>query len=206
MTPMLLLDTTGSALVVGLVDGGEVVAEATEEHRRAQAVLGLVDDVLGQAGLRPADLDRVAVGTGPGGFTGTRVGVATARGIASAARLPLAGISTLAAIAQPLAARTGEVVWARADARRGEEFLRPYRWTSGIAGFSMVAADDLHVVPAGGARQVTGDDEVVDGPPTAAGLAAVAQLASFGAAAEVLPVYGREPDAVPGAWAGASGR
>jgi tRNA threonylcarbamoyl adenosine modification protein YeaZ len=70
-----------------------------ERCSRAQTLLEDVDALLRQAGAHPSDLDRLAVGLGPGSFTGVRIGLAVARGLALSLDLPGAGVSTLAALA-----------------------------------------------------------------------------------------------------------
>src|SRR5205085_6436230 len=79
-----------------LVDEAEVLGERVS---RAQTLLEDIDALLRQAGAHPADIDRLAVGLGPGSFTGIRIGLAAARGIALSLNLPAAGVSTLAALA-----------------------------------------------------------------------------------------------------------
>lgn len=91
------------------------------EH--AARVLVLAADALAQAGLEWADLELIAVGTGPGGYTGLRIGIATARGLARAHGTALAGVGTLRALAQPL---RGACALALLDARRGELFAAAY--------------------------------------------------------------------------------
>jgi tRNA threonylcarbamoyl adenosine modification protein YeaZ len=70
-----------------------------ERCSRAQTLLEDVDALLRQAGAHPSDLDRLAVGLGPGSFTGVRIGLAAARGLALSLELPGSGVSTLAALA-----------------------------------------------------------------------------------------------------------
>lgn len=202
----LLIDTATDTLVVGLASSGELLAEALDEERRAQALLDVVHDVLVSAGVERSDLRDVAVGVGPGGFTGLRVGVATARGIAAALGIPLAPIPTLAAVAQPLASQhDGVAVWASVDAKRGERFMCRYRRVSGVAGFSMIAEGDVLTVRSEDVPALVGSDPVAAGAPTAAALCELAQLAPYGDPALVVPQYGRDPDAVPAAAAGTAG-
>lgn len=92
----LAFDTATGAAASALVDGGEVLGERVS---RAQTLLEDVDALLRQAGARPVDLDVLAVGVGPGSFTGLRIGLAVARGLALSLGLPGAGVSTLAALA-----------------------------------------------------------------------------------------------------------
>lgn len=92
----LAFDTATAVATSALVDGDEVLGERVS---RAQTLLEDVDALLRQAGARPADLDRLAVGLGPGSFTGVRIGLAVARGLALSLELPGSGVSTLAALA-----------------------------------------------------------------------------------------------------------
>lgn len=92
----LAFDTATGEATSALVDDGEVLGERVS---RAQTLLEDVDALLRQAGAHPRDLDRLAVGLGPGSFTGVRMGLAVARGLALSLELPGAGVSTLAALA-----------------------------------------------------------------------------------------------------------
>jgi tRNA threonylcarbamoyladenosine biosynthesis protein TsaB len=92
----LAFDTATAVATSALVDGDEVLGERVS---RAQTLLEDVDALLRQAGAHPSDLDRLAVGVGPGSFTGIRIGLAVARGLALSLELPGAGVSTLVALA-----------------------------------------------------------------------------------------------------------
>lgn len=92
----LAFDTATAVATSALVDGDEVLGERVS---RAQTLLEDVDALLRQAGSHPSELDRLAVGIGPGSFTGVRIGLAVARGLALSLDLPGSGISTLAALA-----------------------------------------------------------------------------------------------------------
>jgi tRNA threonylcarbamoyladenosine biosynthesis protein TsaB len=92
----LAFDTATSVATSALVDGEEVLGERVS---RAQTLLEDVDALLRQAGAHPSELDHLAVGIGPGSFTGVRIGLAVARGLALSLELPGAGVSTLAALA-----------------------------------------------------------------------------------------------------------
>src|SRR5947208_6860852 len=110
----LALDTATGVATSALVDDGGVLGERVS---RAQTLLEDVDALLRQGGAHPGDLDALAVGVGPGSFTGVRIGLATARGLALALDLVGAGVSTLDALAAG-APGAGPVV----DARRREIF------------------------------------------------------------------------------------
>lgn len=92
----LAFDTATQVATSALVDDGEVLGERVS---RAQLLLEDVDALLRQGGAHPRDLDAVVVGVGPGSFTGVRIGLAAARGLALSLDLPGAGVSTLAALA-----------------------------------------------------------------------------------------------------------
>jgi len=92
----LAFDTATAVATSALADGDEILGERVS---RAQTLLEDVDALLRQAGAHPSDLGRLAVGLGPGSFTGVRIGLAVARGLALSLDVPGAGVSTLAALA-----------------------------------------------------------------------------------------------------------
>ena len=92
----LAFDTATSAATTALVRDGEVLGEAVS---RAVRVLADADELLRASGVERSELTGIVVGTGPGSFTGMRLGLAAARGLALALDLPVAGVSTLDALA-----------------------------------------------------------------------------------------------------------
>jgi tRNA threonylcarbamoyladenosine biosynthesis protein TsaB len=120
---ILALDTAtaGTAVAVWAPDGPAVEKrdDPPPGGRPAHAgrLLILVEEALAAAGGTWDDIDRIAVGLGPGSFTGLRLGIATARGLAQARDLPLVGVSSLAALTAAANAALGVI-----DARRGEVF------------------------------------------------------------------------------------
>jgi tRNA threonylcarbamoyladenosine biosynthesis protein TsaB len=113
---ILAFDTATEVACSALVDDGEVLGERASVAGR---VLEDIDALLRQASSRPADVDAIAVGVGPGSFTSTRIGLAVARGLALALDVPVAGVSTLDALAA-----AADDLYPVVDARRGEVFVR----------------------------------------------------------------------------------
>lgn len=112
---ILAFDTATDVATSALVLDGEVLGERSSVPR---TLLEDVDALLRQAGARVGEVAALAVGTGPGSFTGTRIGLAVARGLALALDVPAAGVSTLDALA---AGAQGAVPVI--DAKRGEVFV-----------------------------------------------------------------------------------
>ena len=128
---VLAIDTALAACSAAVLDtehGGIVASESLPMARgHAEALMPLVKRVMERAGIAFSDIDRIAVTTGPGSFTGLRVGIAAARGIALAADKPAVGLSTLAAYAAPhMAADDSFPVVAVIDARHGHVYLQVF--------------------------------------------------------------------------------
>lgn len=111
-----------------VVDGGTVLAHQFELRTRghAEELMGMIAAVMEEAGLKPADLTALAVTIGPGTFTGLRVGLAAARGLALSRALPLVGITSLEAVAAPVSCKADETLAAAFDARRDEIYLQAF--------------------------------------------------------------------------------
>jgi tRNA threonylcarbamoyladenosine biosynthesis protein TsaB len=134
--PVLGLDTSTRAQSVALASAGRIVARVEREIdvTHSETILEAVDHVLREGGVRPAGLDAIAVAAGPGSFTGLRIGMATAKGIALAAGIPLAGFSTLALLAARLLERLpgpDGLVVALVDAGRGQLYRAVHRPAAG---------------------------------------------------------------------------
>jgi tRNA threonylcarbamoyladenosine biosynthesis protein TsaB len=124
------VDTATADAVVGVSDGGEVVGEVAVppgpdgRPRHAQVLLPEIERGVEEAGGWER-IDRIAVGIGPGSFTGLRIGISTARALAQGRGLPLAPVGTLAALARAIRSDPegqGHLAMPVIDARRGEAF------------------------------------------------------------------------------------
>jgi tRNA threonylcarbamoyladenosine biosynthesis protein TsaB len=125
---VLALDTSSRRGSVALLDSGRPLADAWHEELNAhgERVLGLIDEVFAKSGRVRSELSRVAVGRGPGAFTGLRVGLALAQGIAAGLAVPIVGTGSLEAMAAALPPQWVGNRWPVIDARRGEFFVACY--------------------------------------------------------------------------------
>jgi tRNA threonylcarbamoyladenosine biosynthesis protein TsaB len=125
---LLALDTSTSQVSVAIGAGGAVLGsvQLTGGRRHAEQLAPAIDYVRRECGVELVDLAAVAVGTGPGLFTGLRVGVTTAKVMAQALRLPVVGVRCLDLVAYPLR-HTERTVVAVLDARRHEVFAARYQ-------------------------------------------------------------------------------
>jgi tRNA threonylcarbamoyladenosine biosynthesis protein TsaB len=190
----LAFDTATHVATSALVDGAEVLGERVS---RAQTLLEDVDALLRQGGAHPRDLDALAVGIGPGSFTGVRIGLAAARGLALSLGLPGGGVSTLAALA---AGAPGAVPVI--DARRREVFTLLDGSPAVLAPSDLRVEDGLEYVGDGAVRyrsvlEERGGVVPPDGDerhlPRAQFHASL--LGELGPVDEIEPLYLRVPDA-----------
>lgn len=127
---LLALDTALGACSCAILDDARILAHRIEimERGHAERLAPMADEVIREAGIAFSDLQRLAVTTGPGTFTGQRVGLAFARGLRVALKIPLTGVTTLQAMATAAIAETG-VAYAAAlhDARRNEVYFEVLR-------------------------------------------------------------------------------
>ena len=126
---ILAIDTATEACSVALWNDGTTFAHfelCPREH--TQRILPLVRAALADAEVKLTDLDALAFGRGPGSFTGVRIGIGIAQGLALGAELPMIGVSTLATMAQGAWRKTGATrVLAAIDARMGEVYWAEYQ-------------------------------------------------------------------------------
>lgn len=187
---VLSFDTATDVATSALVDDGELLGERVSVPR---AVLQDVDALLGDARREPFDLDALVVGTGPGSFTSTRIGLALARGLALSLDVPVAGVSTLDALAAGAPGALPVI-----DARRHEIFVPGPQAVAPAA----LELDEGTVCVGSGAvryREALEDLGAVVPPdhderhlPRARFHVSLAR--DFGAVEAVLPIYVRVPD------------
>ncbi len=126
---MLAFDTATPVVTVALHDGTRVLSGETAAgaRRHGELLAAMIERVLAAGGVGRTDLEAIAVGTGPGPYTGLRAGVVTARVLASALRIPAVGVCTLDVMARAAArAAAGRAFIVAADARRKEVYWARY--------------------------------------------------------------------------------
>jgi len=212
--------STAASTAAVLRDDGQVIesvpppARLAERPAHAGELLPAINDVMERADLAFGDLDAIAVGVGPGTFTGLRIGVATARALAKANALPVRAVSSLAALADGIADSWRLPV---IDAKRGEVYAALFegdeeRWPPAVLGIDALV-ERLRDVPA--KPQAAGDgslrfrDELEAAGVAVAPAESPLHVVSAGnlcrravdapdvAPEQVVPNYLREPDAIP---------
>ena len=139
---LLAIETATEACSVALIHGDEVIARSEIAPRRhAELVLPMADALLAEAGLGRHALNAIAVGRGPGAFTGVRLGISLAQGMALALDVPVITVSSLAALALE-APEDDAAILAVIDARMGEIYAASYRRDDNGG---LVALDDERV-------------------------------------------------------------
>ncbi len=225
LAPVLLaIDTAGSRCSAAVARRDEVLAAEcmAMRHGHVEALLPMIERVMAAAGLRPAQLDAVAATVGPGGFTGIRVGLAAARGIALATGARLLGVTGFAAVAAGVAAcdsgtGTGAALLVALDSRRDDLYVQLFATdrATPLAAAAAVLPECLadHVARLAGDRPLllagdaveaaaaalgrrSGVSSYADSAPDARGVIAAArrQLSSDVPAGPARPFYLRPPD------------
>lgn len=216
-------DAVSAAAGVRDTSGAWRIAERFEAIGKghAEKLLPMVRDVMGEAGLEFAHLDKIAVTNGPGGFTGLRAGLAAARGLALASGKPLVAVGSLELLALSFAARRGAetaqhdeapLVIAM-DARKGEVFVQIFQSPRSVRALGAAELADVGrvaaMLPTGPVTIAgSGADAVAAAAGKRDGLRVVAPLAAhagdlvrvaahLGPTGPVTPIYIRPPDAKP---------
>jgi tRNA threonylcarbamoyladenosine biosynthesis protein TsaB len=206
---VLAVDTALDACSAALVEDGRALAMRTDPMQRGhqERLAPLVAEVLAEAGAEPASLDRIGVVTGPGSFTGLRVGLAFAKGLGLALARPVVGIGTLEALG---AGAKGRRVASVIDAKRGQVYLQAFCDNAPAMQAAILDIEDairvLIKLDPGGPDTLTGPDAslLAQAFPNAslyarqiADPALVARLAAARSPADAppQPLYLRAPDA-----------
>lgn len=221
---LLAIDTALEACSVAVVGDRRQPVTASEIVGRghAERLFGMIDRAMREAGTDFADLARIAVTVGPGSFTGLRVGIAAARGIALVVGCPVIGIGTLDIHAASARALAGDVpVVAVLDARRGEVYRQRFAAVGTALGAPAVGSPESAAaeIADGDVLAGAGADIVAAALPSghtvpivhrrsAPDVRLLAEMAAIAAAPAVAPrpLYLRPPDAKPQAKAGVARR
>lgn len=148
MTKVLALDTSSAVASVAVVDDEKILGEVTLNYKKQHStiLLPMIDRLLKSLDLKINDVDCIAATSGPGSFTGLRIGAATAKGLCHGAGKPLIGIPTLDALAFNMANAKG-IICPIIDALRGNVYTAIYRWENGslikIIDYMAVSLEDL---------------------------------------------------------------
>jgi tRNA threonylcarbamoyladenosine biosynthesis protein TsaB len=190
---LLAIDTAGSACSAALARGGSVVAAESRQmrHGHGEALLPMIDRVTAAAGLPPARLDAVAAATGPGGFTGIRVGLAAAHGIALATGARLIGIASFVAVASLMGEAGGGACLVALDSRREDLYVQLFARSDG-----QPLAEPAAVLPAALADYLLAAKLPPNTPLLIAGDAAAAAAAALEAWNGVTVAPDSAPDAL----------
>jgi tRNA threonylcarbamoyladenosine biosynthesis protein TsaB len=199
-------DTATPAVSVAVHDGDRVLAEASaaDGRRHGELLAPMIAQVLSDAGASRADLTAVAVGVGPGPYTGLRVGVVTARVLGAVLGLPVHGVCSLDVIAAAVTSAAGREFAVATDARRKEVYWARYAAGRRLEGpmvgaaAAIPGAADLPVAGAGGQLYPEAFSEVIGpvypGAGTLCGLVAT-RIAAGQPVLPAEPLYLRRPDA-----------
>ena len=130
---ILALETSAKSVSAAVAENGVILASAYQHTglTHSRTLMPMVDGMLRSSDLSPDEMDLIAVAQGPGSFTGLRIGVAAAKGLAWAKELPCCGVSTLLAMAQNLRHMDGEIICAM-DARRNQVYNAVFAAKDGV--------------------------------------------------------------------------
>lgn len=140
------IETSTSLASVALVEGGRLVLSRSHQRPKqsAERLLPMIAELLAEVGWNKSDLERLGVSVGPGSFTGLRVGIACAQGLALGLGIPLVGVTSLRAMARAVPQEVVGVRCPLLDARRNEVFAGGYAASPGcpevLAPFAVPAA------------------------------------------------------------------
>ncbi len=130
---ILAVDSSGMVASVAIVTEAAVLAEYSVDYKKthSQTLLPMIDEVMRMTETEPAELDGIAVASGPGSFTGLRIGAATVKGLAMIWDKPVIPVETVNGLAWNIGA-TEKVICPLMDARRGQVYTGLYEWRDGM--------------------------------------------------------------------------
>ncbi len=212
------MDAATPPASVALVRGDQELAHRTGPFgpQTDAWILAAVEEMLRAAGVEIAQLDCIAAGCGPGTFTGIRVALAAALGLAAGSGVQVCGIGSLDALAEGAQAATGRVesldILALIDARRQQHYalralvepapvlITPIRGPEAIDTEGLIASLEQNppTVSVGANVQLPGHVRFVEGPPLAVSIARLAARIQPAERPSAVPSYLRPPDAIPG--------
>lgn len=206
--PVLAFDCAGPYCAVAVQGETGLLAECYAEMTKGQAecLMPMIAETVADAGLLLSDIATIAVGVGPGNFTGIRIAVAAARGLALSLDCPATGVSTLEAIAH----RVGRPTLAVTDARREQVYVQTFDRDGGVAAPQLLPIDALSELLTPGTNIATRAGVEMFAPlkrpitviqppenPAPAIAAIAAARAALDPAARPAPIYLRAADAAP---------
>lgn len=146
---ILAVDTSSSVAAVSVIDERELLGEFILNHKKthSQKLVPMIDELMKNLGLRPEDIDIYAASSGPGSFTGLRIGITTIKAMAFAAKKPVVGIPTLDALAYNVQSEKSSLVCPMMDARNNQVYTALYKNEEGkqlnITGYMGIPVQDL---------------------------------------------------------------
>jgi tRNA threonylcarbamoyladenosine biosynthesis protein TsaB len=192
LLPILAFDTSAAHCAAALLLPGRVIQRLEPmEKGQAERLIPLLEEVLAEAGIGWHDLKAIAVGTGPGNFTGVRIAVAAARGLALGLGIPAIGVTRLEALAYDLP-RPLRVI---EDARRGEVYVQDFL-SDGPAPARLTAAEGIAVLP-NTTGNAAGPEALFPAVPLAEAIARIAADRATTPQPRPAPFYLRGADAAP---------
>lgn len=214
--PRILAFDTSAAHIAAAVVGPGLSFEVTEDMARGQAerLMGLLDALLADAGIDYDQLDAIGVGIGPGNFTGIRISVAAARGLAMALGIPAIGVSSLEVLVEGASGKADDTILASVRGPKDQAYLQVFASGRPVSAPRLVDVRELpqdldipkdaevrgHLAPVlAGYLGLRAGPETV--PSVGASIGRVAALklveTGFDPAARPAPLYVRAPDAAP---------
>ncbi len=190
LLPILAFDTSAAHCAAALLLQGRVIQRLEPmEKGQAERLIPLLQEVLAEGGISWSDLKALAVGTGPGNFTGVRIAVASARGLALGLGIPAVGVTRLEALAYGLP----RPLVVLEDAKRGQVYVQLF--TQEGPGVAHLADEVVPACPATGSA--AGEDALPPAMPLAEAIARIAAVRAATPQPRPAPFYLRGADAAP---------